>query len=220
MREHPESIRLDPLEHQVGDHGGRRRLVDRTTDVVAPDGADRIGLGSGTELGRPVAVGIEDPGLHPAGTEARHADRETAAVHGVEQILGDRHDGMLARAVGRSEAREQPRDRGGVHDVTAAGGHEVREEGAGPVHDAPEVDAHRPLPGRQRSQPGLALRRYAGVVAHHVHGAEALHRGRGERLDLFDLADIAAHRQHGHAERLERCRGGGKCVVLDISDHE
>ena len=48
----------------------------------------------------------------------------------------------------------QTGDRGGVDDVAAAGHDQMRQERADAVDDAPEVDAHGPLPGLDPSEPG------------------------------------------------------------------
>ena len=88
------------------------------------------------------------------------------------------------------------------------------------VHDTPEVDAHHPLPRAQRPEPRVGARRDAGVVAHDVHGAEALERGRGQRLHVGLLADVGRHGQHVDAVGLDLRLGGRQRVLLDVGEHD
>jgi hypothetical protein len=53
--------------------------------------------------------------------------------------------------------------------VALAGGYEVRQEGIGPVHHAPEVDPEEPLEVLVAPALDRRTERYAGVVEDHVH---------------------------------------------------
>ena len=55
---------------------------------------------------------------------------------------------------------------------------------------APEVDADHPLPRRERHLPRQPAAADAGVVAEHVHAAEARDGGVGERLHLRGVGHV------------------------------
>ena len=62
-----------------------------------------------TEVGRPVAVGVEDARAHPAGAQHADADRQPDRRHQLVEVLADRHDGMLRRVVARARTRASAR---------------------------------------------------------------------------------------------------------------
>ena len=87
------------------------------------------------------------------------------------------------------------------------------------VDHAPEVHAQHPRPRRQRSEPRVGARHHARVVAHHVHGAEAFDRGRGERLHRRLVAHVGANRERVHAARADLLGGRRETRVVDVGEH-
>ena len=174
LRDHPEPVGEDRVGHGVGDERRGGTLGDRPAHVVSDDLRRRGERWLLAELGRPVAVGVHDLGAHPAGAQHADPDGEAGHRHRVVQALADRDHGVLRRVVGRREAGVEPGDRRRVDDVAAPD--EMRQERPAAVHDAPEVDAHHPLPRAERPEPRVGLGGDAGVVAHDVDAAEALER--------------------------------------------
>jgi hypothetical protein len=85
---------LDGIDHGVG-NGGRRETVVDGPPVVADDrrGAS-VRLRPLTDSGGPVAVDIEDGGVHPSRAHDAHADRQPDHLHRVMEVLADRDDGV------------------------------------------------------------------------------------------------------------------------------
>ena len=59
----------------------------------------RRSAGAARRAGGPVAVGVEDGGVHPSRAHDAHADRQPDHLHHVVEVLADRHDGVLACVV-------------------------------------------------------------------------------------------------------------------------
>ena len=98
-----------------------------------------------------------------------------------------RRDHRRLRRVVGAHARQvvQPRNRRRVHDVSLVLQPQVGEEGPDAVDDAPQVDTEHPLEvllGQVVEREPAAA--HAGVVAHHVHGAEPFERRCCECVDL------------------------------------
>jgi hypothetical protein len=117
----------------------------------------------------------------------------------VVEVFADRDNGVLARVVRGPGPGQEPGDRRGVDDVAAAVLGEERQERAAPVNDAPEVDAHHPLPCREWAEPGVSQTGNAGVVADDVDCPEPLDRGFGEGLYGLGPADVGLDAQRLHA---------------------
>ena len=71
---------------------------------------------------------------------------------------------------------------------------EMRQEGAGAVHHAPEIDVEQPFHLRLVDLVELAEQRDAGIVDDDVEAGMRGGRGLREILDLAGLADIDAVR--------------------------
>jgi hypothetical protein len=211
------AARAPPPAEGVVQRGLARRWAEPTNpkrSILAGQGP----LRDGPHLDRPVALRVDDAGAHPAGAQHAHADRETGVADRVVQVLADGHDRVLRGVVARAEARHEPGDGGRVHDVPPA--HQVREEGPAAVHHAPEVHAHHPLPRRQRAEPGVGAGGHPGVVADHVHGAEAVERALHELGHLRLLAHVAPDRQRLHAVGLHPVGRQGEGVLLHVGHHD
>ena len=66
----------------------------------------------------------------------------------------------------------------------------MRQEGAGRMHHAPEIDVHQPVHLRLIDLGEVAEQRDAGIVDEDIEGRMGRQRGLRERLDLVGLADI------------------------------
>src|SRR4029079_9781651 len=87
-----------------------------------------------------------DVGLDPARVHAGDAHGVPGQQHLLAQALGAAPHGELGSVVRALPGhRQQPEQAGDVHDVPVAGCDQVREEGLGAVHHAPEVDVHDAL---------------------------------------------------------------------------
>ena len=69
---------------------------------------------------------------------------------------------------------------------------QMRQEGAGAVHHAPEIDVEQPVHLRLVDLVELAEQRHAGIVDDDVERGMRRDRGLRELLDLVGLADIDA----------------------------
>ena len=84
---------------------------------------------------------------------------------------------------------------------------QARREHVAAVDHAPQVHAHDPAPVVERHLADAAADGDAGVVDDEVDAAERALGGGGERLDLFDARDVAAH--GGAADLARRSLRGG-----------
>jgi hypothetical protein len=115
---------------------------------------------------------------------------------------------------------DQPADRCGVDHMSLALGDEVRHEGADSVHYAEQVDAHGPVPDRQRDLPGRAAAGDPRVVADHVRRTEAPDGAAGQVVDRARVAHIG--HGGGHLDTVGRQAGrrGRQRWFLDVRHHD
>ena len=220
MREDPVPAGANRVDDQIGHRTRLHAFVDRPAEVVEADLLAGIANRGLAERVGPVAFGVSDTGLHPAGAQAADTDRQLGRLHAGVETLGQRDDGVLRGVVRGREPRVQAGHGCGVDDVAAAGHREVRQERADTVDDAPEVDADDPLPRLDRAEPGIAGPADPGVVAHDVNRTEPLHGRRGERLDLVGLADIGHDREHIDTVGADLDGRCGEGVLLHIGEHD
>ena len=87
---------------------------------------------------------VDDVGADAAGMHAHHVHRR--AGHFVAQGFGKPADRKLGRVVGALRGhRDQTKDAGNVDDRRFGPGLQVRQEGLGAVHHAPEINPHDPF---------------------------------------------------------------------------
>ena len=93
-------------------------------------------------------------------------------------------------------------------------GEELGQEGVDAVDDAPQADVDDPLPVLEREVLDLAAPAHAGVVAHHVHGTEAVEHCVAQGQHAVGVGDVGAHAHHAELvrSRLQHRR-------LDVGDH-
>lgn len=96
---------------------------------------------------------------------------------------------------------------------------EVRYEGPDPMDDAEQIDAHDPLPRRQRELPRRAAPAHARVIADHVDRAEPVEGGTAQVVDRRRIADIG-HRSGG-LDAVGPEAGGGRDErgFIDVRHH-
>ena len=182
-------------------------------------------VGALAELGRPVALGVEDVGVD----QARADDRRRQAGAHLAQVpvdaLGEADDAVLGDVVGVGGGG-QPGDRGRVDDVALVATFEhAGDERPHAVDDAHQVDAHRPVPVGERPLPGPQAQRGrgggdAGVVEDHVDPPERAERGVGQAVDGLGRRHVGRHGEHLDAGGLDRRLRRGQRVGLDVGEHE
>ena len=142
-----------------------------------------------------------------------------ADLDGVVQVLADRHDGVLRRVVARGRS---PGISPAIDAVLtmwpppARCGRNVRQPCTTPQKLTPITHSHELIGPNHGIGPG----RHAGVVAHDVHGAEALERPLREGLHVGLLADVGVHGQHLDAAAADLLGRRGERVVLHVGEHE
>ena len=131
-----------------------------------------------TRLGRYVDRVPADVGVDRAGAQHRGVDRALAAAQVALERRHQRDDAVLGHVVGAHEAAgDQAGQRRRRVDVALALLLHERQEHLHPVDRAPQVDVDDPAPVLEADVVGRGRDADAGVVAQHVHGAEAIEGG-------------------------------------------
>ena len=199
---------IDGVGHRVGDGRRRGALGQGPFDVVADDREASCCRRATAPLAGPVALGVissvrTHPGhstLTPMGTPATGACRGTGPRSGRRPRACWRRRTRRTRASARRSTRCS---RCGRRRSRSARGRNARM----PWTIAPEVHAHHPLPrraaGRTRHRPSTTT---PALLQTSVDRAEALDRGRGQRLHRRLAAHVGHHRQRVDAVRGDRAR--------------
>ena len=226
MGDHVEAVRADRVADLAGDLVGfhRRRQLLLAAALVLGDlrhllGASarrrdaRAGCVTAVEMLVRTQLGhsTDTPTCEPSASSSNLSVSLSASTAAFDALYG----AMLRQVV-------QRRHRRGVDDVAFVLQPEVRQERVHAVDHAPQVHAEHPLEVAQRQlaerQPTAAD---AGVVAHHVHRAEAIERPRRERLDLArtpTCRSVRRSRRHPSAASSSTAAWSG--VALDVGHHD
>ena len=112
-------------------------------------------------------------------------------------------------------------ERRGVDDVTVVLFHETRYEGSKPVDHAHQVHADGPVPTFERDLPRPTHPAAdPGVVADDVCSVEPGERGRGERLDLSRVGNVALEAHCVDAAPVQLLHGVRQRTRLDIGERD
>ena len=166
-----------------------RRRASAVSDGASPSGRGRRCRRSSSG---PVALRCGDVGAHHARAQHRHAHIGVAvALHLEVQRLHDGHHAVLGGVVGaEARHRHEPGHRGSAHDVGFLGLDEMGQEVMHAVDHTPQAHVHHPLPVDELLVADEPSPADAGVVAHHVHGAEAVDGGRRQSAHRVGVGDI------------------------------
>ncbi len=223
MGQHPEAPFDDRVVHLIGHVLRSAAVFDGDTHVVAHHGAGRGGRGTRLREGRgAVARRLGDARLHPR--RAHDADSD-AAVGGDREVvvkaLAQRDHGVLRGEVGRHpRAVDEACERRDVDDVACALGDHLRNEGTNPMHHAPEIDSHAPVPLAERDLPGEAPRADPGVVAENMGRPERVVGPASERRHVVGIRDVRSHRDGGAALLRERVTRANEGLFFDVGQNQ
>ena len=136
------------------------------------------------------------------------------------QRLTEPDDGELRRAVDAERGDPaEPRQRGGVHDVTLVLLEQERQEGVHAVHHPVEVHPEHPIPELERRADDAAAP-HPGVVAHHVHRAEGLERPVANPVDVGRHRHVGVDPDDAGTPGFEVGHGDRERRLLHVGQHE